>query len=98
MGIFFFIISEWTSLSDGVLWFLWIKFKVTGQLISLASVAVTTHKSYIHNPILATIDYPLLYELLWFHVLFPWVLMMELLKQINATVEFYMYLCTWSSE
>ena len=30
-------------LSDGLLRFLWIQFKVTGQLIDLESVGVTTH-------------------------------------------------------
>ena len=32
-------IGEWTSMSDGLLWF-----KVTGQLIGFPSVSVTTHK------------------------------------------------------
>ena len=45
VGICLFIISEWVPLSDGLLSFFWIEFKVTGQLIGLASVGVTTHKT-----------------------------------------------------
>ena len=39
-----FIISQWVPMSDELLWFLWIEFKVMCQLISLGSVGVTTHK------------------------------------------------------
>ena len=39
-----FIISEWAPLSDGLLWFLWKKFIVTGQFICLASVGVIPEK------------------------------------------------------
>ena len=43
--IWLFIISEWASLSEVLLWFLWMEFKVAGQLIGLTSVSVTTHES-----------------------------------------------------
>ena len=44
MGISLFINSKWAPLSDGLLWFLGIEFKVTGLLMDLVSVGVTTHK------------------------------------------------------
>ena len=40
-----FIITEWADLSDGLLWFLLLEFKVADQLIGLQSVGVTTQKS-----------------------------------------------------
>ena len=45
VDICLFIISHWDPLSDRLLWFLWMEFKVTGQLIDLMSVGVTTYKS-----------------------------------------------------
>ena len=36
-------VIKWTLLVDGLLGFLWIEFKVMGQLIGLVSVGVTTH-------------------------------------------------------
>ena len=40
-----FIICKSALLPDGLLWFLWIEFKVTDQLIDFVSVGVATHKS-----------------------------------------------------
>ena len=45
VDICLFIIREWAPLSNGLLWFLGIDFKVTGHLIGLVSLGVTTHKS-----------------------------------------------------
>ena len=45
VGMCFIIISELPPLSNGLLWFLGIKFKVTSQLNGLVSVGVTTPKS-----------------------------------------------------
>ena len=45
-GYLLFIISNWASLSDGLLCLLLIAFKVAGQLIGLASVGVTIQKCW----------------------------------------------------
>ena len=45
LGICLFIISKCAALSDLLLWFLWIEFKVMGQLIGIILVGVTTHKT-----------------------------------------------------
>ena len=42
-------ICQWTPLSDELFWFLWIEFKVMGQLIGLGSIGVSTHKKLEMN-------------------------------------------------
>ena len=45
VGICLFIISEWTPMSSGLLWFLWIEFKVTGPPPNDSPLALYGHAS-----------------------------------------------------